>query len=234
MRAASPLLAMPGGVPLKLRVSAGHPDESGCGAHECARHELPSPAAAFYCQWCRKANATAPAASSTVTTSSTRRRPPSSQLRAVSIGSPRSVCTKRCCVEPGRARTALAICSRPRRSAIRMVAEFARWWTSAAYCAVPPELRPPSGRPGPRRPRRSARWKSGTAPTLRDSVRRSADTEPAGSRISSGIAASLHATTCGVRGLLFGSAGPQSRLLHVSSTTWMNPSAAFDSALSLR
>jgi hypothetical protein len=42
MRAASPLLATPGGKPRKPRVSAGHPDESGCGAHECARHELPS------------------------------------------------------------------------------------------------------------------------------------------------------------------------------------------------
>jgi hypothetical protein len=43
MRAASPLLAMPGGKPRKPRVSAGHPDESGCGAHECARHGAPSP-----------------------------------------------------------------------------------------------------------------------------------------------------------------------------------------------
>jgi hypothetical protein len=42
MRAASPLLAMPGGKPRKPRVFAKHPDESGCGAHECARHELPS------------------------------------------------------------------------------------------------------------------------------------------------------------------------------------------------
>jgi len=36
-----PLVAMRGGEPRNLRVSAGHPDESGCGAHECARHELP-------------------------------------------------------------------------------------------------------------------------------------------------------------------------------------------------
>jgi hypothetical protein len=42
MRAASPLLAMPGGKPRKPRVSAEHPDESGCGAHECALDELPS------------------------------------------------------------------------------------------------------------------------------------------------------------------------------------------------
>jgi hypothetical protein len=42
MRAVSPLVAMPGGEPLNLRVFAEHPDESGCGAHECARHELPS------------------------------------------------------------------------------------------------------------------------------------------------------------------------------------------------
>jgi hypothetical protein len=40
MRAASRLFAMPGGEPLKLRVIAKHPDESGCGAHECARHKL--------------------------------------------------------------------------------------------------------------------------------------------------------------------------------------------------
>jgi L-iditol 2-dehydrogenase len=39
MRAASPLVAMPGGEPLNWRVSAKHPDESGCGAHECARHD---------------------------------------------------------------------------------------------------------------------------------------------------------------------------------------------------
>jgi hypothetical protein len=37
-----PLVAMPGGEPLTLRVFAERPDESGCGAHECARHELPS------------------------------------------------------------------------------------------------------------------------------------------------------------------------------------------------
>ncbi len=42
MRAASPLVAMPGGKPRKPRVFAEHPDESGWGAHECARHGLPS------------------------------------------------------------------------------------------------------------------------------------------------------------------------------------------------
>ena len=42
MRAASPLVAVPVGEPLNLRVFTEHPDESGCGAHECARHELPS------------------------------------------------------------------------------------------------------------------------------------------------------------------------------------------------
>jgi len=42
MRAASPLLAMPGGKPRKQRVFAEHPDESGCGAHECALDGLPS------------------------------------------------------------------------------------------------------------------------------------------------------------------------------------------------
>ena len=42
MRAASRLFGTPGGEPLNLRVFAEHPDESGCGAHECARHKLPS------------------------------------------------------------------------------------------------------------------------------------------------------------------------------------------------
>jgi len=41
MRAASRLFGTPGGEPQNLRVSAGHPEESGCGAHECARHGLP-------------------------------------------------------------------------------------------------------------------------------------------------------------------------------------------------
>jgi hypothetical protein len=41
MRAASPLVAMPGGEPRKPRVSARHPEESGRGAHECARHWWP-------------------------------------------------------------------------------------------------------------------------------------------------------------------------------------------------
>ncbi len=40
MRAASPLVAMPGGHPQVHGLSAGHPDESGWGAHECARHGL--------------------------------------------------------------------------------------------------------------------------------------------------------------------------------------------------
>jgi len=35
-------MAMPGGKPLKPRVFAGRPDESGRGTHECVRHELPS------------------------------------------------------------------------------------------------------------------------------------------------------------------------------------------------
>ncbi len=42
MRAASRLFGTPGEKPLKLPVFAEHPDESGCGAHECARHDLPS------------------------------------------------------------------------------------------------------------------------------------------------------------------------------------------------
>jgi hypothetical protein len=42
MRAAARLVGTLGGDPPNLRVSAGHPDESGCGAHECARHELPA------------------------------------------------------------------------------------------------------------------------------------------------------------------------------------------------
>jgi hypothetical protein len=40
MRAASRLVGTLGGKPQKPPVSAGHPDESGRGAHECARHEL--------------------------------------------------------------------------------------------------------------------------------------------------------------------------------------------------
>ena len=38
MHAASRLDGTRGAEPLNLRVLAGHPDESGCGAHECARH----------------------------------------------------------------------------------------------------------------------------------------------------------------------------------------------------
>jgi hypothetical protein len=34
----SPLVAMPGECPMFQRSSAEHPDESACGAHECARH----------------------------------------------------------------------------------------------------------------------------------------------------------------------------------------------------
>ena len=104
---------------------------------------------------------------------------------------------------------------------------WSRWWSAAACCAGGKAPHPRCGRQDRRRPRRSARWKFASRRRSPGSPRRSGGSGRPLRRTFSGTGACHRASTLDFR-------APIESSPTLSSTTWIKPSAAFESALSLR